>query len=138
MGRSLADLESIVRNRICIVCTSRTAQKGCGLEDPSGCALFRFFPRVVQAIQPVHKDDVQQYVAGIRRNVCAVCASQDANGWCEARREVQCALDAYLLLVADAIQEATSKTFDPKQLRSVGGALSGPGSGARMSPQVPW
>ena len=137
MARSLADLESIVRNRICSVCTSRTAQTGCGLENPSGCALFRFFPKVVQAIQPV-EDDVHQYVSAIRQNVCAVCAGQDANGWCEARREVQCALDAYLLLVADAIQEATSKTFDPKQLRSVGGALSGPGSGARMSPQVPW
>ena len=28
------------------------------------------------------------------------------------RRQVQCALDAYLLLVVDAIEEATGKIFD--------------------------
>ena len=39
MERSLAELEAIVRNRICKVCTERTVDGQCGLEEPSSCAL---------------------------------------------------------------------------------------------------
>src|SRR5271166_3606590 len=99
MDRSLVELESIVRDRICGVCTERTVDGQCGLEEPSGCALFRLFPQVAQAIQSVQSDDIQQYLEAIRRNVCSVCADQASDGSCETRQQVRCALDAYLLLV---------------------------------------
>lgn len=124
MKRSTAELEAIVRNRICKVCTSRTVNGDCGLEEPSGCALFRLFPQVAQAIQSVHSDDIHQYVEAIRRNVCSACHDQAADGSCETRQQVQCALDAYLLLVVDAIEEATGKTFDRSNLHSAGGPAS--------------
>jgi hypothetical protein len=116
MERSIAELESIVRNRICPVCTERTAEGDCGLEEPSACALFRLFPEVARAIQTVQSDDIQQYVDAIRRQVCTQCADQESDGSCETRHRVQCALDAYLLLVVDAIEEATGRTFDRKNL----------------------
>ena len=34
MDRSLEELEAIVRNRICKVCTERTVDGECGLENP--------------------------------------------------------------------------------------------------------
>jgi len=74
MGHSLVDLESIVRNKICSVCTERTVDGQCGLEKPIECALFRLFPEVAQAIQSVDSDDIQQYLDAIRHNVCTVCA----------------------------------------------------------------
>jgi hypothetical protein len=111
MGRSLAELEAIVRNRICSVCTSRTVDGACGLENPSSCALFRLFPQVAQAIASVESEDIHDYIEAIRRQVCSICADQDSRGECETRQQVQCALDAYLLLVVDAIEEATGKTF---------------------------
>lgn len=120
MDRSLAQLEAIVRNRICKVCTERTTDGGCGLALPSTCALFRLFPQVAQAIQSVNSSDICQYIDAIRSNVCAVCADQAADGSCETRQQVRCALDAYLLLVVDAIEEATGKTFDKKNLISAG------------------
>jgi hypothetical protein len=138
MGRSLAELETIVRNRICKVCTSRTIHGDCGLENPASCALFQLFPQVAMAIQSVDSIDIQEYVDAIRRQVCAVCADQDAAGRCETRQQVQCALDAYLLLVVDAIEEATGKTFDRMKIRSAGGALSGPGPVTHLSPQIQW
>ena len=116
MEQSLADLESIIRNRICGVCTERTVDGDCSLEEPAGCALFRLFPQVAQAIQTVHSDDITQYIEAIRRNVCSVCTDQAADGSCETRQQVQCALDAYLVLVVDAIEEATGKTFDKQGL----------------------
>jgi len=38
---------------------------------------------------------------------------------------VRCALDAYLLLVVDAIEEATGKTFDKKGMGAAGAGLIG-------------
>lgn len=131
MNRSLAELEVIVRNRICKVCTERTAEGQCGLEQPSACALFRLFPQVAQAIQSVSSDDIHQYIDAIRRNVCSVCSDQAADGSCETRQQVQCALDAYLLLVVDAIEEATGKTFDKSTVRSAGAPI-----GVRPQPQL--
>lgn len=116
MDRSTAELEAIVRNRICKVCTSRTVNGDCGLEEPSSCALFSLFPQVAQAIQSVHSEDIHDYIQAIRQQVCSVCLDQAADGSCETRQQVQCALDAYLLLVVDAIEEATGKTFDKTKL----------------------
>ena len=130
MTQSLAELESIVRNKICKLCTERTVSGECGLEEPSSCALFRLFPQVALAIQSVQSDDVGPYIEAIRRNVCSVCNDQAPDGSCETRQMVQCALDAYLLLVVDAIEEATGKTFDKK-----GVGLAG-GSTVSLGPQI--
>jgi hypothetical protein len=123
MDRSLVELESIVRKRICNVCTDRTVDGHCGLAAPIECALFRLFPEVAQAIQSVESDDIQQYLDAIRHNVCSVCADQAGDGSCETRQEVRCALDAYLLLVVDAIEEATGKTFNKGGMGAVGGGF---------------
>jgi hypothetical protein len=112
MKRSVVELEALVRDRICKVCTERTVEGHCGLEEPESCALFRLFPQVARAIDSVNSEDVNDYIAAIRRNVCSVCEEQAADGSCAARQQVQCALDAYLLLVVEAIEEATGKRFD--------------------------
>jgi len=121
MNPSLAELETIVRNRICSLCTEHTDEGECGLEDRSSCALFRLFPQVAAAIQSVNSDQIGPYIEAIRRNVCSVCSDQATDGSCETRRMVQCALDAYLLLVVDAIEEATGKTFDRTGIGPAGG-----------------
>ena len=131
MDRSPAELEAIVRNRICKLCTERTIDGDCGLETPSSCALFRLFPQVAHAIQSVQSDDIHPYIEAIRRNVCSVCHEQADDGTCETRRQVQCALDAYLLLVVDAIEEATGKTFDKTGFQSASA-----GSSAGLGPQI--
>jgi hypothetical protein len=112
MERSLSELETIVRDKICRVCTDRTAQGNCGLEQPSTCALFRLFPQVAKAIQSVESDEIGDYITAIRADVCSVCNEQLGDGSCELRHQVQCALDAYLLLIVDVIEEATGKKFD--------------------------
>ena len=143
MKQSLAELESIVRNKICNVCTAREANGDCGLDEPSSCALFRLFPQVAEAIHSVKSDNINQYLDAIRRNVCSVCTDQASDGSCETRKQVQCALDAYLLLVVDAIEEATGKTFDRQGIaargadatRSAGGPPVG-GSTVTLGPQI--
>ena len=112
MNASLEQIETLVRDRICKVCTERTVDGDCGREQPSECALFRLFPEVARAVQSVQSDNIEPYIDAIRRQVCSICVGQDADGDCLERRQVQCALDAYLMLVVDAIEEAAGKTFD--------------------------
>ena len=131
MERSLAELEAIVRKRICNLCTERTVQGECGLEQSSNCALFSLFPQVAKAIQSVSSDDIHEYIEAIRAGVCSVCHEQEPDGSCETRQMVRCALDAYLLLVVDAIEEATGKVFNKTGL---GGLTAG--SGISPGPQI--
>jgi len=112
MERSLEELEQIVRDTVCRVCSDRNLDGSCGLEDPGQCALFSLFPQVAQAIQATHSDDIRDYVKAIRDQVCSICEKQAADGTCETRAKVSCALDAYLLLIVDAIEEATGRKFD--------------------------
>jgi hypothetical protein len=116
MARTLEELEAIVRGRICRVCTDRKIDGTCGLEDPSSCALFRLFPQVARAVQSVQSDDIRDYIHAIRAQVCSICREQDSDGECESRKQVQCALDAYLLPVIDAIEESTGRSFDRAEL----------------------
>jgi hypothetical protein len=111
MQRSLAELEAIVRDKICKVCTDRTVEGACGLEDPSGCALFHLFPQVARAIQSVHSNNINDYIEAIRRDVCSVCNDRQADGRCETRQAVRCALDAYLVLIVEVIEEVAGRRF---------------------------
>jgi hypothetical protein len=122
MTRPIAELEAIVRKRICAVCTERTTDGGCGLPEPAGCELFALFPRVAGAIESVNSDDIRDYLQAIREQVCTVCAGRAGDGSCEKRQQVRCSLDAYLLLVVEAIEEATGKSFDRGGLTPVGSA----------------
>jgi len=120
MNLTLPELEAILKKRICGVCTDRTIEGDCGREQPSDCALFRLLPQVVNAIRSVDSHDIREYIGAIRRGVCSVCVQEAADGSCKEREQVRCALDAYLLLVVDAIEECTGKTFDRRDL--TGGA----------------
>jgi len=112
MDLPLQQLETLVRARICSVCSDRTADGQCEFAADSPCVLFRLFPVVVRAVQSVESDDIAPYVTAIRRDVCSVCMCQAADGSCAARDNVACVLDSYLVLVVDAIESGTrKKTF---------------------------
>lgn len=120
MNLTLEELEAVIRDRICGVCTDRTVDGKCSLEEPAGCALFRLFPEVAKAIQATNSDEIGDYIDAIRQNVCSVCKELAADGTCEARDQVRCALDAYLLLIVEIIEEATGKTLGRETLKAPG------------------
>jgi hypothetical protein len=123
--QSLANVELVLRDRICGVCTDRAADGNCGLEEPSDCALFRLLPQVAAAVIATNSDDIQDYIRAIRNRVCSECREEASDGSCLQRQEVRCALDAYLLPVVDAIEEVTQKAFDRSRLVTGGMLTSG-------------
>lgn len=131
MERSLAELETIVRDTICRVCSERNLDGDCGLEQPDSCALFRLFPQVAKAIEVTDSPDIRDYIAAIRKHVCAICIEQADDGSCSQRQQVRCALDAYLLLIVDVIEQATGKKFDRTPLHPI------QGPGPRFAAELP-
>ena len=123
--QSLANIELVLRDRICSVCTDRALDGSCGLEEPSDCALFRLLPQVAAAVIATNSDDIQDYIHAIRNRVCSECREEASDGSCQQRQEVRCALDAYLLPVVDAIEEVTQKAFDRSRLVTGGMLTSG-------------
>ena len=99
---------AILRERVCSVCTDRLADGTCGLSDERTCAFDKHIEQIVAAISRVRSPHVQDYIDAIRSDVCSVC-EQDEEGECEHRTHVECALDAYLILVIEAIEEARNR-----------------------------
>ena len=109
-------LETILRTRICAVCTQRPTPETCPSEDAGRCALFQLFPLVAQAILATQSPDLADYLHAIRENVCSVCLDQALDGSCERRNATRCALEAYLPQVVEIIEEATGRCFDRRNL----------------------
>jgi hypothetical protein len=101
----LKELEEALRTRICSLCVDRPLEGVCYLEEEGECALFKSFPKIAQAVSSVRSDLLDDYVAAIRKAVCAECVHQDENGICRVREEVRCVLDRYLLLIVQTIEE---------------------------------
>jgi hypothetical protein len=109
----LKNLEEALRTRICSVCVDRSLEGICHLEVERQCALFDSFPQIVQAVSNVRSDLIEDYVAAIRKTICAGCAHQHADGFCRVRGEVRCVLDRYLLLIVQTIEEIQGLTLKP-------------------------
>jgi len=69
------------------------------------CAIEEHLPAVVRAIAGTHSRRMEDYVDAIRAEVCCRCRHQDAAGQCELRGAGDCALESYLCLVVEAIEE---------------------------------
>ena len=93
-----------IRRRVCSVCLDAQDDGRCGLTKRV-CAIEKHLPRVVETVLSVDSDRMDEYVAAIRAQVCGRCPEQSPEGPCELRNRGDCALDMYLFLVVDAIQE---------------------------------
>ena len=102
----------IVRDRVCSVCTDR-GTRGCALPETRPCALDTRLPAILEAMASIRSGSRREYAAAIRRRVCSTCAHQDRAGACHLRSTAQCALDAYLILVIEALSDLRGVVGQP-------------------------
>lgn len=95
---------SAIRHRVCSVCLDGRDDGTCGLSGRV-CAVESHLPGLVEALVRVRSNRMDEYVEALRAQVCSRCDNQDARGRCKLREAGDCALDAYLSLVVDAIEE---------------------------------
>jgi hypothetical protein len=105
--RNLAYMEAI-RRRVCAVCLDGRDDRSCGLTGRT-CAVEEHLPQVVRALSAVSSGNMQDYEEALRAQVCSRCDHQDDRGVCRLRDRADCALDAYLSLVLDAVEEVNQR-----------------------------
>jgi hypothetical protein len=99
-----------IRRRVCAVCLDGRDDQSCGLSART-CAIEDHLPQLVRALSSVPTSKrLEDYADAIRAQVCSVCRHQDEKGSCDLRNHGDCALDAYLSLVLDAVEEVNLRS----------------------------
>ena len=100
----LQEYLDVIRRNVCTVCLDGRDDRSCGLSGRT-CAIESHLPGLVRALSSIESAKLEDYETEIRAQVCSKCLEQDAAGRCELRDKGNCALDAYLTLVLDAVEE---------------------------------
>ncbi len=104
--QELEELNQRLNQVICPVCTERKADGSCGLSESEQCPIRIHLPRLVEITSSVHSDRMHDYVQKVREDVCSTCRSAlFPRGGCDFREEGHCALDAYLLVIVQTIDD---------------------------------
>jgi hypothetical protein len=93
-----------IRQKVCSVCLDARDDQSCGLTGRV-CAIEEHLPGVAAAIAATRSTRLDDYLDAIRSEVCRRCRHQDAAGACELRGAADCALETYLYLVVEAIED---------------------------------
>jgi len=99
----------LIEERICSHCIDAGEGGMCHISIRQECAVQRFIPGIIEAIESVESPAMEPYENMLRRIVCESCAHQSSNGKCIVRDELDCALDRYFPLIVQVIEEARGR-----------------------------
>jgi hypothetical protein len=68
------------------------------------CPVYGQLPRLITLVRLVRSDSIEPYVEEVRRVICETCPMGGADH-CERREHLDCALDLYLPLIVQTIEE---------------------------------
>ncbi|MFQ5864355.1 MAG: hypothetical protein ACE5IW_03905 [bacterium] len=102
-----------IRRRVCAMCNNHIVTHligdahhiiRCGLPPDKCCAIERYLPKIVEAVESVDSERMQDYIIKLRYQVCAKCENLE-NGYCPRWLNGDCALDRNFMLVVEAIKD---------------------------------
>lgn len=101
--------EEAIRQRVCTVCEDFGEDNHCHTRDEHGCAVKRFMGELVLIALQIYSKDIGPYQQAVREKICSICPNPDPEGHCLVRERMDCALDRYLPLVLDAVDDVCKK-----------------------------
>jgi RNase P subunit RPR2 len=106
MKKDLQELDRRLKELICPVCVERGPKGTCNLSDLEQCPITLHLPGLVEVVRSVHSDQMEDYLEKVRQDICTNCQSAlSPVGQCDVRNAGHCALDAYLLLIVQIIDD---------------------------------
>lgn len=113
----LEELDRRLKDLICPVCIERRIDGTCSLSALRQCPITMHLPGLVSVTESVHSNRMDAYIQAVREQICANCrAPLFPRGGCDARREGRCALDAYLLLIVQGIDDYLAQKLERKEV----------------------
>ena len=93
-----------IKEKVCTHCIDADQFGNCRISSDKICTIETNYDRIVKSILATKSDRYEDYVAGLRENVCENC-SYGAPENCDDRNEVECPLDRYYPMIVDAIEQ---------------------------------
>jgi hypothetical protein len=94
----------MVQSHICRRCVDGDGFGNCRLPKSEECSLKHFLPDIIRTVTAVQADDIETYIALLRKNICANCEFQNTELVCQKRNRLECALDRYYPLVIQIVE----------------------------------
>ncbi len=111
----LQELDRRLKEIICPICVERGPKATCNLWELEECPITLHLPRLVEVASSVHSDQMKDYIEKVRQDICTTCQSAlSPLSQCDVRDAGHCALDAYLLLVVQKIDEFLAEKAQAK------------------------
>lgn len=98
---------------VCASCLDQRDDGECGLPHDRVCALKQHLPLIIETAHRTKSRRMEDYLQAIEHTVCTQCPQQQASGTCQLRDHAQCALNTYLSLVLDAIDDVDRERASP-------------------------
>ncbi len=92
-----------VQKKVCTKCIDGDRYGECKLPVQFKCALKENFSSVMHVVQTTNSDNVLDYIAALRREVCSKCLEQ-TDGTCYVRNLLDCPLDHYFPIIIEVIE----------------------------------
>jgi len=93
-----------IKEKVCTHCIDADAFGNCRISTDRMCTIDSNYDRIVKSILATKSNRYEDYVAGLRENVCENCSYGNPAD-CDDRNEVECPLDRYYPMIVDAIEE---------------------------------
>jgi len=97
-----------VKENVCSICADSDDQGQCMLGDSDICAVEMYLPLIVEIVHEHETDDIHYYYEQLKKRICTHCRAREENGYCYLKRDANCALDRYFLLIINTIKRVDS------------------------------
>ncbi|HEY4612676.1 MAG TPA: hypothetical protein VII11_06805 [Bacteroidota bacterium] len=94
-----------IQSKICHKCIDGDGTGRCLLPSDVQCPVRLYLPEIVTTIVNVKSESYDAYIHSLRRNVCILCENQKADGSCDHRIHLECALDRYFPLIIHVVED---------------------------------
>jgi hypothetical protein len=101
-----------LRRRVCSVCLDRRDDGTCGRGGEIGCALEEQLERVASVLSASRGQPLEERARAVEAQVCRHCSGPDNGGPCRLGERGECAVRAYLPLVARVVDEVELEPAD--------------------------
>ena len=93
-----------IKEKVCTHCIDAGQDGDCRISTSRDCTIETNYNRIVKSILATKSNRYEDYVAGLRENVCENCSYGEPDQ-CDDRNQVECPLDRYYPMIVDAIEE---------------------------------
>ena len=94
-----------IQSEICVRCDDREPGGQCTMTGNIPCPLRAYLPEILDVVNSIYSHSLAPYEELLRNRVCGLCANLSATGQCVLPSNKRCALDHFLPLVVQVIED---------------------------------